>query len=155
LKGQVKTTIAEIRRLVYALRPPVLDELGLLSAIREHLAQLDQPEGLHLTLEAPEVLPELSAAVEVAVYRIALEALTNVVRHAQARTCLVHLELGDAGELCFSVTDDGTGLLTDRQAGVGITSMRERAAELGGTCQMTTCSPHGTRVDVRLPRAVE
>jgi signal transduction histidine kinase len=88
LKGQVKTSIAEIRRLVYALRPPVLDELGLVSALREHLAQLDQPEGLHLTLEAPEALPELSAAVEVAVYRIVLEALTNVVRHAHARTCL-------------------------------------------------------------------
>jgi signal transduction histidine kinase len=151
LKTQVKTTIAEIRRLVYALRPPVLDELGLLSALREHLAHLDQPEGLHPALEAPEALPELSAAVEVAVYRIALEALTNVVRHAHAQRCLVHLELGDAGELCLAITDDGMGLPAGMQAGVGITSMRERAAELGGTCQITTRSPHGTRVDVRLP----
>jgi signal transduction histidine kinase len=151
LKTQVKTTIAEIRRLVYALRPPVLDELGLLSALREHLALLDQPEGLHLALEAPEALPELSAAIEVAVYRIALEALTNVVRHAHAQRCLVHLELGDARELCLVITDDGIGLPADMQAGVGLTSMRERAAELGGTCQITTRSPHGTRVEVRLP----
>ncbi|HEY7127500.1 MAG TPA: GAF domain-containing sensor histidine kinase [Ktedonobacterales bacterium] len=155
LKGQVKTTIAEIRRLVYALRPPVLDELGLLSALREHLAQLDQPEGLHLTLEAPEALPELSAAVEVAMYRIVLEALTNVVRHAHAQACLVHLELLDAKELCLSITDDGIGLPANLRAGVGITAMRERAAELGGTCQITACSLQGTRVDVRLPLAKE
>jgi signal transduction histidine kinase len=155
LKTQVKTTVAEIRRLVYALRPPVLDELGLLSAIREHLAQLDQPDGLHLALEAPEAVPELSAAVEVAVYRIVLEALTNVVRHAHAQTCLVRLELGDAGDLCLSITDDGIGLPATLQAGVGLTSLRERAAELGGTCQITGHSPHGTRVDVHLPLGKE
>ena len=151
VKAQVKTTIAEIRRLVYALRPPVLDELGLLSALREHIAQLQQPEGLHLTFEAPDALPELSAAVEVAAYRIVLEALTNVERHAHARECLVRLDLGDAGELCLSMSDDGTGLPANAHAGVGITSMRERAAELGGTCQMTVRSPHGTHVEVRLP----
>ena len=128
---------------------------ALLSALREHLAQLNQPGGLHLALEAPEALPELSAAVEVAVYRIVLEALTNVVRHAHARVCLVRLELGTAGELCLSISDDGTGLPTDMHAGVGITSMRERAAELGGTCQLSTCSPHGTCVDMRLPLAKE
>jgi len=151
LKTQVKTTIAEIRRLVYALRPPVLDELGLLSALREHLAQLEQPDSLHLTLEAPEALPELSAAVEVAVYRIVLEAVTNVMRHAHAQTCLVHLELGSAGEICLFITDDGIGLPAVVQAGVGLTSMRERAAELGGTCQIMACAPRGTCVDVRLP----
>jgi signal transduction histidine kinase len=155
LKTQVKTTIAEIRRLVYALRPPVLDELGLLSALREHLAQLEAPDGLHLALEAPEALPELSAAVEVAVYRIVLEALTNVVRHAHANTCLVKLDLGEAGELCLAITDDGIGLPATLQAGVGLTSMRERAAELGGTCQLTARSPQGTRVDVRLPPGKE
>ena len=155
LKTQVKSTIAEIRRLVYALRPPVLDELGLLSALREHLAQLDQPDGLHLTLEAPEALPELPAAVEVAVYRIVLEALTNVVRHAHAQECLVRLKLLEARELCLSIIDDGTGLPAGIQAGVGLTSLRERAAELGGTCQITARAPHGTRVDVRLPLGKE
>src|SRR5262249_32251981 len=101
LKGQVQTTIAQIRRVVYAVRPPVLDELGLVSALREHTAYAQASNGLHVSIEAPEAMPKLSAAVEVAAYRIVLEALTNVERHAQAHTCLVRLDMTEAGTLCL------------------------------------------------------
>jgi signal transduction histidine kinase len=155
LKGQVKSTIADIRRVVYALRPPVLDELGLVSAIREHSAYAQASNGLHVAIEAPEAMPPLPAAVEVAAYRIALEALTNVERHAQAHTCLIRLDLAEAGALCLDITDDGRGLSAHSTAGVGMTSMRERAAELGGECKITSEPTRGTHVWVRLPLAKE
>jgi signal transduction histidine kinase len=151
LKMQVKATITDIRRLVYALRPPVLDEFGLVSAIREHAAQYHQPDGLHVQVEAPEMLPPLPAAVEVAAYRIALEALTNVVRHAQAQQCHIRLTCSDGHLLCLEITDDGQGLPTDYRAGVGLTAIRERTAELGGRCTVAPHQPRGTRVQVELP----
>ncbi|TMC17314.1 MAG: sensor histidine kinase, partial [Chloroflexi bacterium] len=155
LKGQVKATIADIRRVVYALRPPVLDELGLISALREHMVYAQESNGLRVSIEAPEAMPPLPAAVEVAAYRIILEALTNVERHAHARTCLVRLDLAEAGALCLDITDDGRGLSPHPTAGVGLTSMRERAAELGGECKITSEPTRGTRVWVRLPLAKE
>jgi signal transduction histidine kinase len=151
LKVQVRSTLADIRRVVYALRPPVLDELGLVSAIREHVTHLQGVNGLSISVDAPADVPELSAAVEVAAYRIALEALTNVERHAHARHCLVRLELASEQFLCLSISDDGRGLPGDYQAGVGIASMRERTAELGGDCALTAEPGGGTHVQVRLP----
>jgi signal transduction histidine kinase len=153
VKGQIKVTIADIRRLVYALRPPVLDELGLVSAIGEHIGRYNQPNGLQVLLDAPDHLPLLPAAVEVAAYHIALEALTNVAQHANAQICRIRLSLENG--LCLEVTDDGDGLPTDNHAGVGLTSMRERAAELGGELRIEPGRPHGTRVWARLPLPVE
>jgi signal transduction histidine kinase len=150
LKTQVRSTIADIRRLVYALRPPVLDEFGLLSAIREQAANYNQPNGLRVVIEAPEQLPPLPAAVEVAAYRIIMEALTNAVRHGQAEHCLVRLWLADES-LALEVTDDGRGLPVDFRAGVGMTSMRERATELGGEFHVGPVIPQGTCISVRLP----
>jgi len=85
----------------------------------------------------------------VAAYRIVQEALTNVVRHAQARTCTVCLTLGDA--LIVTIRDDGVGLPPGGRAGVGLTSMRERTAELGGTCQIESVPGQGARIHARLP----
>jgi signal transduction histidine kinase len=95
----------------------------------------------------------LPAAVEVAAYHIALEALTNVAQHANAQICRIRLSLENG--LCLEVTDDGDGLPTDNHAGVGLTSMRERAAELGGELRIEPGRPHGTRVWARLPLPVE
>jgi signal transduction histidine kinase len=153
LKGEVKSTITDIRRLVYALRPPVLDEFGLLSAIKEYAAQYEgQHAGspLHIVVDAAEHLPPLPAAVEVAAYRIVLEALTNVVRHARAQRCTIRLDLR-ADALHLEVVDDGVGIPDGLRAGVGIASMRERAAELGGMCIIEPIEPHGTRVWAQLP----
>jgi signal transduction histidine kinase len=151
LKVQVKATITDIRRLVYALRPPALDELGLVSAIGEHAAYYNESNSLRISLEAPERLPPLPAAVEVAAYRIVLEALTNVARHAHAQTCRIRLDITEAPALCLEITDDGGGLPTGYRAGVGLTAMRERAVELGGECRIEPGPTRGTRVWARLP----
>ena len=156
LQAEIRSTIADIRRLVYALRPPTLDELGLVGAIRQYAAQYDLPVTqsesngcLRLTVEAPEHLPALPAAVEVAAYRIVQEALTNVARHAHARTCTVRLAIPDAFQL--EISDDGVGFPAQSYAGVGLLSMRERAAESGGSCLVESAPGNGTRILVHLP----
>lgn len=148
LKAQVQAAIADIRRLVYELRPPTLDELGLVSALHEQVTRYRQ-QGLSITLTAPECMPPLPAAVEVAIYRIAQEALTNVIRHANAHHCVLSLEVDDS--VCLEVRDDGRGRAMDDRAGVGLTSMRERAAELGGSCVIESLDMGGTRVFIRIP----
>ncbi|GAB4400524.1 MAG: hypothetical protein OHK003_26150 [Anaerolineales bacterium] len=150
LKGQVKESVAEIRRLVYALRPPVLDEFGLVSAIREHTAQYSGPNGMQITFDVTEPLPALPAAVEVAAYRIILEAFTNLVRHAKATTCQIQIKIEDRS-LLLTVADNGKGLHKGNRAGVGFASMRERAQELGGECVIENNPTGGVTVHARLP----
>ena len=140
--------VTDIRRVVYELRPPALDDLGLVGALRAQAAEYEA-SGVRFSVSAPESLPPLPAAVEAACYRIAQEALTNVVKHAGARYCAVTLALD--GALHFEVADDGRGLPQGRRAGVGLTSMRERAEELGGHCRVEPAPAGGTRVTVRLP----
>lgn len=149
LAAQMQGALADIRRIAYDLRPPALDELGLIGALKEHIASHNQVQSLQITLEAPDSAPPLPAAVEVAAYRIALEALTNVSRHARARHCSVRLSL--RGDLCLEVTDDGHGLSKTARAGVGLNSMRERAEELGGSCVTEALPTGGTGVMARLP----
>jgi signal transduction histidine kinase len=207
LETDIQTSLSDIRRLVYNLRPPSLDELGLIGAIRESATNLgfwsadfewdrqnhiqdrtpksktenrnsgkgalgEIQKGLYLAIEAPERLPPLPAAVEVAAYRIVQEALTNVVRHAQARHCTIKLTVtaddraqtadifkpsavggqrSSLSSLSLELTDDGIGLPAERRAGVGLASMRERAQELGGTCQIETMPGGGVRVAAQLP----
>jgi signal transduction histidine kinase len=154
LQAEIRAAVADIRRLVNDLRPPTLDELGLVGAIRARAAQYDQAGDpgdatLHVLVDAPEPLPPLPAAVEVAVYRIVQEALTNVVRHAQAHTCVIRLALADG--LRLAIADDGVGLPVKYSAGMGLRSMRERAVELGGTCTIGTAPEGGTQVLIHLP----
>ncbi len=136
--------LAEVRRLVHGLRPPALDDVGLVGAIRQ-LAP-----GLTMRVEEHGDLTGLPAAVEVAAYRIAAEAITNVRRHAHATTCTVTLTRSE-GALEVEITDDGDGFAPDAFAGVGLVSLRERAAELGGACVVAPREPRGTRVWTRLP----
>ena len=143
-------SVVDIRRLVYALRPPALDDLGLAGALQAHAAQYRRSP-MQVTIEAPE-LPPLPAAVEVAAYRIALEAITNAARHAEARTCRVQLRL-EEDALWLEVTDDGRGIGPECGAGVGLASMRERAAELGGSVEIEARPEGGTRVRARLSLA--
>ena len=143
--------VGEVRRLVYDLRPPALDELGLVGAIREYTIQ-SSLNGLQVTLDAPEHLPPLPAAVEVAAYRIIQEAVTNTLRHAQARSCRIGLTLMDEPPaLRLEIGDDGLGLPAGYHAGVGLGSMRERAQELGGQCVVETAAAGGVRVSAQLP----
>jgi signal transduction histidine kinase len=152
VKGDIRETIDDIRRLVYGLRPPALDELGLAGAIRERVQSFAAGAGPELVVEAPDRLPPLPAAVEVAAYWIANEAITNVVRHASARRCEVRLELADELRLC--VRDDGVGLADGWRAGVGTSSMAERASELGGELVLRGRADRpGTEVHARIPLA--
>jgi signal transduction histidine kinase len=150
LREELRSAIADIRRLVYDLRPPALDDLGLAEAVRqlaERYGSKDEP--LSVLVEAPEDLPNLPAAVEVAVYRITQEALTNVARHARARTCVVRLVVDEG--VTLEIVDDGVGISAEHSAGVGLTSIHERASELGGSCVVERVPKGGTRVLVRLP----
>lgn len=155
LGGEAEAAVGEVRRLVYALRPPVLDELGLLGAIQARASQYGR-DGLQVRVEAPEHLPPLPAAVEVAAYRIVQEALANVVRHARASTCLLRVAL-EEGVLRVEVRDNGTGLSPGRKTGVGLHSMRERAEELGGRCvvQSPTCGGTYVLAELPLPRTLD
>ncbi|MCL4262273.1 MAG: sensor histidine kinase [Anaerolineae bacterium] len=151
LKAQNQETVTEIRRLVYELRPPTLDELGLVGALQAHTTQINKPPHLHIQITAtPEPLPLLSAAVEVAAYRIALEAMTNAARHAGAQTCTVHLQAEDT-RLTLTVADDGRGLEANGRYGVGLHSMHERAEELGGRLTVESGNGAGVKVTAVVP----
>jgi len=139
--------MADVRRLVYNLRPPALDELGLAGAIRQTAAT--HAGGMRMMVELPDHLPVLPAAVELAAYRIAQEALTNVTRHARARRCRLRLTVDEDLEL--EVVDNGIGLAGAGPPGVGMSSIRERAAELGGISSIGPGRSNGTRVFVQLP----
>jgi signal transduction histidine kinase len=150
LREELRGAISDIRRLVYDLRPPALDDLGVVEALRQLAERYGSNGGpLRVVVEAPEDLPDLPAAVEVSVYRIAQEALTNVVRHAKAQSCVVRLVVNDYVEL--EIVDDGVGIPSGRSAGVGLSSMHERAEELGGSCVVESIPEGGTRVIARLP----
>ncbi|HEV2029913.1 MAG TPA: histidine kinase [Candidatus Dormibacteraeota bacterium] len=148
LADRTRAAIADVRRIVYALRPPALDELGLIAAIRQS-ADVDG-SGIDICIDAREGLPALPAAVEVAAYRIAQEAVTNVVRHSGARNCRLSVTL-EGGVLRLEVSDDGAGLSPNASAGVGLSSMRERAEELGGRLELETAVGGGTRIAALLP----
>jgi signal transduction histidine kinase len=151
LNTEVRGAISEIRRLVEGLRPPSLDERGLVGAIQAQADRLGpQPS---FSVMAKDSLPELPAAVEVAAYRIAVEAMTNAARHAHAHDCRVVIRLTDDGrrELRLEVSDDGDGLPADARPGIGLTSMHERAVEVGGSLEIARGSAGGTTVTARLP----
>src|SRR5262249_47769957 len=151
LQVAIRQATGDIRRLAHDLRPPALDELGLVEALRERVAQYAAPPHIGITVAA--TLPPLSAAVEVAAYRIVQEALMNVLRHAHAHTCQVRLAPAGSS-LEVEIRDDGVGIpKTVPRFGVGLRSMQERAEELGGECRIERSDliSGGTRVVARLP----
>ncbi|MEU4700301.1 sensor histidine kinase [Nonomuraea dietziae] len=149
VRSQMATAIGDVRDLVYGLRPPALDELGLEGALRS----LAEGPGPRVVVVVTGRLKDLPPEVGVAAYRIAQEAVTNVRRHAHATTALIRLERQE--ELWLTVSDDGIGLQEERRNGVGLASMRERAAEAGGDCVVTGRPGGGTEVVVRLPLKAE
>lgn len=144
---QTDSAVRAIRRVAYQLRPPTLDALGLVEAVRAHAG--DMPN-LSIRVDAPRALRPLPAAVEVAAYRITLEALHNVTGHAQAQNCTIRIQQ-QRTTLTVEVTDDGCGIPTDHHVGLGLTSMRERATEIGGTFTITSNPTGGTDVLALLP----
>ena len=154
LRADTTAAITDIRRLVNGLRPPALDDLGLIGSLRQQTDRLAQrPDGssVAVCLNTPEPLPALPAAVEVAAYRIITEAMTNAARHSGATRIDVLLAVADGDGLRIEVRDDGRVPGPGWQPGFGLTSMRERAAELGGTCQAGPDPAGGGRVIAALP----
>jgi len=151
LKRQNQQLMADIRTLVYELRPPTLDELGVAGAIRAQVGQFERSSDLGIEVTTmPDPLPALPAAVEVAAYRITREAIMNTIRHAAATRCAARLEAG-ADTLTISISDDGKGLSRSPRPGVGLISMRERCEELGGTFEARSMGRTGTEIVATLP----
>ena len=148
LLDQTEQAVRETRQLSHTHRPPVLDALGLVPALEAHVTHLTT---VPVLLSVPEPLPALPAAVEIAAYRIALEALNNVAAHAHAASCGLRVT-HDGHRLIVEVDDDGRGIPDHHRLGVGRESMRERAEELGGSVTVTTGrSGRGTMVRALLP----
>lgn len=147
---EVDALVGEVKRIVRDLRPTALDQLGLTDAVAEFARTFGEDLEIHVSMPSEPL--DLPAAVEVATYRIVTEAVTNVVRHARAAQCWLTISAGSTVDI--DVVDDGIGLDADVAGGVGWAAMRERAAELGGSVQVTARAPHGTRVHVRLPAAL-
>ncbi len=149
LRAQSRDAISDIRRLIYELRPPALDDLGLVNALREAAGRFPD-SAVPVRINTRANLSGLPAAVELAAYRIALEAVNNTIRHTGASQCNVDLDIRE-GSLFVEVTDDGQGFPENRADGVGLLSMRERAEELGGSLHTGQVSGGGARVCARLP----
>lgn len=151
LKEQTQGVLSDIRGLARELRPPALDDLGLVGALRQRATELSAEPAprVDVSVVVDGTLPALPAAVEVAAYRIANEAMLNAIHHGEARTCWVRLTLH--GPLIVQVDDDGIGLDVTGTSGVGIHAMHERAAELGGTLEIGPRHGGGTRVLATLP----
>jgi signal transduction histidine kinase len=151
LERTLQGAVADVRALVDGLRPPALDELGLVRAVGDRAEEL-RP-AMEVTVTADDRLPPLPAAIEVAAYRICQEALMNVRTHSGARRVRVCLSAGTSLQL--RVEDDGVGVRQVRPGGVGLASMRERAREVGGECVVEDGlwddGSRGTTVRMTLP----
>lgn len=163
IHSDVQHGLDDLKLLVASLRPAALDDLGLVASLRDYGSVLTASGRIQVTVDCIDTLPALPAAVEVAAYFVAREAMNNAARHSRGTTCRVSLRYSDA--LDVLVIDDGCGLAlgggaesdahdstaTTRAAGVGLGSMTERARELGGDCSIDSVPAGGTRVHARIP----
>jgi len=162
-REEIGKTVEEIRGIVYDLRPPSLDELGLVGALRQRAEQLLDVRSaadagpLRIEIEPTAALPNLPAAIEVGAYRIVTEALVNVVKHSRADNCRVRINFRpETSELRLEIADDGIGLANRPSkpapnGGLGLTSIRERTGELGGVCRFDSPPEGGTVISAALP----
>lgn len=152
VEDEARAMIAEIDTLAWQLRPGMLDELGLLSAMKALTASIATNAEIHLQAILPPALPPLPAETELAIYRIAQEALTNVVRHSGGSTATVAMWV-NSDRVLLQITDDGCGYRGADQEGAGLRGMRERALLIGGRLSMKNVTPHGSRVELMVPDA--
>jgi signal transduction histidine kinase len=147
-----QSIVQEVRQLVHGLRPPALDDHGLIGALRLLVEKFESSK-LKVSITVPETIPVLPAAIEVAVYRIIQEAMTNVVKHAKANNCQIILNINNSFEI--TMVDDGQGFKPTRQSGVGLISMRERTEEIGGNFKIQAGKKGGTLITARFPLGVD
>lgn len=146
----VQHSLQEVRRIYRELRPEALDELGLRGALVALTGRIGEQGGIHVERDLAGDLPDVSPDVELAVYRIAQEALTNAMRHSGAGEVTVSLRSAD-GALTLIVADDGRGLPDDPAPGGGLTGMRERALLIGGELRIESGTQRGTVVTLAVP----
>jgi two-component system sensor histidine kinase UhpB len=149
-KQSVRRALDEVRRISSELRPEMLEQLGLVSALTELTATFGRVSGVQVEREFGQSLPDLDADAELAVYRIAQESLTNVARHAQATRVTVALEAG-IDSLVLKVVDNGRGFAGDPDEHGGLRSMRERALLIGAALAVKQASPTGVEVRLEVP----
>lgn len=151
LKHIADSTVESVQRIAADLRPLILDELGLASALDWLLESFSERGDIAFELIVPPRLPAFSRDVSTAIFRILQEALTNVVRHSRATSVMVELkEQGD--HVALRIADNGCGIdLAESRNSLGLLGMHERAFMLGGTLKITSRSASGTRIDVRIP----
>jgi len=155
LRGIAEGTLAELRRLIYDLRPTILDDLGLAAAVRSYVKEHVEPQGLEVAMNITGAGGRLPRHVETAVFRIAQEALTNILKHAGARRARIEVSVTPR-HVRVVIADDGRGfdlsaVATRRDAGMGLLGMRERAELLGGALQLESRDGSGTRVEAVIP----
>jgi signal transduction histidine kinase len=142
------------RRVIEDLRPTLLDNMGLLEALRWHATQVCEQAGIALQIRFPETDPQITDLAATAVFRVVQEALTNIAKHAGARN--VRLELSDSADgYRLTLEDDGVGMSADRPSkpgAHGLTGMKYRIISTGGTLEITAVEPHGTRISITVPR---
>ena len=145
-------TIEGLRRIIARLSPRVLEEFGLLAAIRRHAQLLASQTRMKARVELPEEVAAMDHDIEVALYRSAQEALHNIAKHSRARNFVVRLSSAGS-EIQLEIEDDGTGVLTKApdDGGYGLTGMRERAVALGGSMTIQTRRGRGTQIRIILP----
>lgn len=148
LNQELQQAVNDLRQLARNLRPPALDDLGLVESLQAYLQNKIQPAGLKTQLYIEPDLPTCSAAMEVAIYRITTEALTNCLKYAEAHMVSVSLAVSD-DTLILTIQDDGVGLPDNLQSGVGLLAMRERTEEIGGVFYIGAGKNGGTQVQAR------
>jgi signal transduction histidine kinase len=144
---------SDVRRLVYGLHPPTLDHLGLVAALDQHVSQFGRDSGVAVQFRS-DPIGATSAAVDITIFRVLQEALTNVAKHSDATAVEVTLRCTKA-RLCLRVDDDGTGLPAGTVDGTGLRGMRERAASIGGTLDLDERPGGGTRLELTVPNSPE
>jgi signal transduction histidine kinase len=156
-KTLTRRAIDELHRLMHDLRPSVLDDLGLMPAIRWYAERYLEPVGIAVRCECAEIEERFRPEFEIAVFRVVQEAITNIVKHARAETVLIECE-PSGGDLVIDIEDDGAGFdphevatSPDSQRGLGLLGMRERVELLGGTVKIDSAPGRGTHVSVRVP----
>ncbi len=155
MRADVGQALEGIRRFARGLRPPALDELGLVPAIESHVRSLEEISGLRIRVESEEVAGDLPPQAELATYRIVQEALSNVVRHARATHAWVRIA-HDGARLVVAVEDDGRGfdparVMSTEGGGLGLFGMKERAGYIGGQVEVASTPGGGTRVRAEIP----
>jgi signal transduction histidine kinase len=149
--GELATEVVDVLgTVIHGLRPPVLDDFGVVAALRQLVAEVRNRHGISVRLQVSGAQVRLSDRCELTVYRVAQEALSNVVHHAQAKHTRVTLHFGE--QVVLTVTDDGCGIPASPGAaagssgGLGLVGMRERVSLVGGSLEVQARNPHGTLV---------